>query len=93
MEPREAAVLPVPTAQALKATWERLRGERASLGRKLHKGKWQAVNKRVDEILLRDVLKLSSAATQELYEATRFLRERRVRREQPRSPLPSVLLP
>jgi adenine-specific DNA-methyltransferase len=93
MEPREAASLPVPTAQALEAAWKRLRGERASLDRKLHKGHWEAVNKRVDEILLRDVLKLSSAATQEFYEAARFLRERRVGREQPGSPLLPVVLP
>jgi adenine-specific DNA-methyltransferase len=93
MEPREAASLPVPTARALEAVWKRLRGERASLDRKLHKGLWEAVHKRVDEILLRDVLKLSSAATQEFYEAARFLRERRVGREQRESPLLTVLLP
>jgi adenine-specific DNA-methyltransferase len=93
MEPREAASLPVPTARALEAVWKRLRGERASLDRKLHKGLWEAVNKRVDEILLRDVLKLSSAAAQEFYEAARFLRERRVGREQRESPLLTVLLP
>ena len=65
MEPREAASLPVPTPQALEAAWERLRGERANIDRKLHKGLWGAVNKRVDEVLLRDVLELSPAATQE----------------------------
>lgn len=93
MEPREAASLPVPTPQALKEAWERLRGERANLDRKLHKGLWEVVNKRVDEVLLRDILKLDTAAAQELYEAAQFLRERRVGREQPRSPLLSVLLP
>lgn len=93
MEPREAARLPVPTPQALKAAWELLRGERANLDRRLHKGQWEAVNKRVDEVLLHDVLKLSPAATQGLSEAAQFLRERRVGREQPGSPLLSALLP
>ena len=93
MEPREAAKLPVPTAQALEAAWKQLRCERASLDRKLRKGLWEAVNKRVDEVLLRDVLKLSPAATQKLFHAAQFLRERRVGREQPRSPLLSELIP
>ncbi len=68
-------------AQALEAARKRLRGERASLDRKLQKGLWEAVNKRVDEVLLCDVLKLSPAVTQELYSAAQFLRARRVGRE------------
>ena len=83
MEPREAASLPIPPPHALEEAWKRIRGERASLDRKLCKGLWEAVNERVDEVLLRDVLKLTPATTQIINEAARSLRERRVGREQP----------
>lgn len=93
MEPREAARLPVPTPQGLEDAWERIRGERASLDNKLRIGHWEAVNERVDEVLLRDVLKLTPATTQVINQAARFLRERRVGRERPRTQQLSSQLP
>lgn len=81
MEPREAAKLPMPTPKSLQAAWERLSSERNSLDRQLCKGMWTAVAKRVDEVLLREVLGLSSHDAQELHEAARSLRERRIGRE------------
>jgi adenine-specific DNA-methyltransferase len=81
MEPREAAALPVPGPRALTAAWHRLRNERSALDRQLRNGHWTAVAKRVDEVLLRDVLKLPPGAARELHEAARSLRERRIGRE------------
>lgn len=81
MEPREAASLPVPSPRVLDAAWRTLKHERASLDRQLRNGMWTAVVKRVDEVLLRDVLALSAEEARELHEAARSLRERRLGRE------------
>jgi hypothetical protein len=81
MEPREAAALPVPRPAALKAAWQELRPERASLDRQLRNGVWTAVAKRVDEVLLRGVLGLTADEARQLHEAARSLRERRLGRE------------
>lgn len=78
MEPREAAVLPMPSPQVLAAAWERLKPDRASLDRQLRNGYWINVVKRVDEVLLRETLRLDSAAAAQLHEAARSLRERRI---------------
>jgi adenine-specific DNA-methyltransferase len=80
MEPREAAMLPVPSPAALESAWERLKPERPALDRRLRNGTWTAVVKRVDEVLLRDVLDLSASDARELHEAARSLRERRLGR-------------
>jgi len=81
MEPREAASLPVPSPTALASAWRTLKNERSSLDRQLRNGMWTAVVKRVDEVLLRDVLSLSAEQARELHEAARSLRERRLGRE------------
>ncbi len=52
MEPREAAVLPVPKAGELKQAWELLKREKSTLDRQLRNGLWTNVVKRVDEALL-----------------------------------------
>ncbi len=78
MEPREASVLPVPSYQALLKAWEQLRPEKPSLERKLRNGLWTNVAKRVDAVLLRDVMGLAAADVDELYEAAGWLRERRL---------------
>jgi tRNA1(Val) A37 N6-methylase TrmN6 len=81
MEPREAANLPVPDPGALSAAWHLIKNERASLNRQLRNRTWTPVVKRVDEILLRDVLGLSSDDARELHEAALYLRERRLGRQ------------
>jgi adenine-specific DNA-methyltransferase len=81
MEPREAASLPVPNPKALEAAWTRIKGDRGSLDRQLRNGMWTAVVKRVDEVLLRDVLALSAGDAKELHDAARSLRERRLGRD------------
>jgi adenine-specific DNA-methyltransferase len=78
MEPREAATLPVPSPRALAGAWSLIKPERASLDRQLRNGRWAAVVKRVDEILLRGVLGLSDEQARDMHEAARLLRERRL---------------
>jgi len=81
MEPREAAKLPVPDLRSLAAAWQLLKNERATLDRRLRNQEWKVVVDRVDEVLLLEVLGLSTAQGTELRNAARFLRQRRVGRE------------
>lgn len=78
MEPREAASLPVPAPRVLEAAWKRLSNERSRLDRQLRNGLRTTVAKRVEEVLLRDILKLAAGDAQGLHEAARSLRERRL---------------
>ncbi len=80
MEPREAASLPMPNAQALEAAWATLKPERAALNRQLKSGLWIDVVTRVDEVLLRNTLQLSSTDAATIREAARSLRARRTSR-------------
>ena len=81
MEPREAAVLPMPSPTVLAAAWKHLKADRSSLDRQLRNGYWINVVKRVDEVLLRETLHLDAPAAAQLHEAARSLRERRMGRE------------
>jgi adenine-specific DNA-methyltransferase len=81
MEPREAATLPVPAPDLLAEAWDRLKGERSALDRQLRAGHWMGVVKRVDEVLLRDTMKLSGPEAAEVHEAVQSLRARRLGRE------------
>lgn len=80
MEPREAAALPVPSPVALEQAWTRIKSEHRSLDRHLRNGTWTTVVKRVDEVLLCEVLDLSAAEVTDMHEAALSLRERRVGR-------------
>lgn len=81
MEPREAAQLPVPAPGDLKAAWDIVRGERDKLDARLRRGLWTNVVKRVDEVLLGEVMGLSSQDAEQLAEAAMALRERRIGRK------------
>lgn len=78
MEPREAAVLPVPKAGELKQAWELLKTEKSTLDRQLRNGLWTNVVKRVDDALLTKVMGLPWAELAELQAAAHALRERRI---------------
>ncbi|MGH3692253.1 MAG: N-6 DNA methylase [Microbacterium sp.] len=78
MEPREAASLPVPSADVLDAAWRVLSSERSHLDHELRNGRWTSVLARVDEVLLRQTLELDPAEADSLHEAARGLRERRL---------------
>jgi adenine-specific DNA-methyltransferase len=81
MEPREAAMLPVPTFEALSRAWEVLKDEKSGLARRLQKGEWTHVVKVVDEALLIDTLKLTREQVAELHDGARNLRARRMGRD------------
>lgn len=80
MEPREAAVLPVPATTELAFAYSRLRGERKGLERQLRDGEWWVVRDRVDQVLLKDTFGLSTAEAASLREAASALRDRRMGR-------------
>jgi tRNA1(Val) A37 N6-methylase TrmN6 len=81
MEPREAAELPVPQTPILLRAWDRLKPEREHLERELEAGLWTNVAKRVDEVLLQDVIGLSRMEVADLHAATAVLREHRMGRQ------------
>jgi hypothetical protein len=87
MEPREAARLPLPAPEHLEAAWQRLKGERSRLDRELREGNWSKVVERVDNVLLRETLKLSEADVKVLRSALETLRKRRISHD------PSVAVP
>jgi len=78
MEPREAAVLPVPNFKALERAWLLLADQRGSLDRQLGDGRWTNVVKRVDEALLVKALGLPPSEVAEIQAAARALRVRRM---------------
>nr|MBA2556087.1 N-6 DNA methylase [Chloroflexota bacterium] len=80
MEPSEARVLPVPNPSHLEAAWAVLKPERDRLDRQLRDGRWTNVLARVDEVLLRNVMKLSAPDAGQLHESARTLRARRLAR-------------
>jgi hypothetical protein len=78
MEPREAALLPVPGVEVLDAAWRRLGPERSRLNRELRAGRWASVSERVDGVLLGEVLGLGPGEVSALREAADSLRARRL---------------
>jgi len=80
MEPREAAVLPVPAPTGLARAFDGLKQEQRNLERHLRAGRWTSVVKRVDEVLLQGVFGLSSKETLAIREAAVDLRGRRMRK-------------
>lgn len=81
MEPREAAVLPVPSPGVMTKAWQLLRDEKPTLDLNLRAGRWTNVVKRVDEVLLRKALGLTAVEASEIHDAARMLRARRLGRE------------
>jgi len=80
MEPREAAVLPLPNPSVLSAAWAELKPIRAGLDRQLANGQWTEVAKRVDAAVLGKGAGLGESDIAQLLEAARALRERRINR-------------
>jgi tRNA1(Val) A37 N6-methylase TrmN6 len=89
MEPREAARLPLPGPTQVAASWELLSAEMATLDRALREGQWLKVVERVDQVLLRDVLRLSTPELTVLSTALQRLQKRRMSRE-PSTPTTTV---
>jgi tRNA1(Val) A37 N6-methylase TrmN6 len=85
MEPREAAGLPVPGPEDSEAAWTRLGESRSSLDTALRQGEWTAVLDAVDQVLLREVMRLPAEAVLQIREAATLLRIRRTRQTEPRA--------
>jgi adenine-specific DNA-methyltransferase len=62
----------------LTRAWAALSAEKAGLERQLRDGRWTNVVKRVDEVLLQDVLGLPPTDVIELHQAARTLRAKRI---------------
>lgn len=81
MEPREAALLPVPHYSALEESWSILVDDRQALNNQLLQGRWTNVVKLVDEALLIKTLHLSRGEVTDIHDAARSLRAKRIGRE------------
>jgi adenine-specific DNA-methyltransferase len=79
MEPREAAGLPVPAPDELRAAWDQLRNHSAALDAALCCGEWQGVVAEVDRVLLRNVMRLTVEEVGVLRDGAALLRIRRTR--------------
>ncbi|MGH3848830.1 MAG: Eco57I restriction-modification methylase domain-containing protein, partial [Pseudonocardiaceae bacterium] len=86
MEPREAAMLPVPVPADLQTAWERLRPSSTMLDEWLAAGRWTEVVTQVDDVLLREVMNLDPHQVTQLRAAADTLRSRRLTRSEPASP-------
>jgi hypothetical protein len=84
MEPREAAMLPVPQPRQLVAAWQLLKAERSSLERQIAQGLWVRVAKRVDEALLQGACELPASDVERMHAAALELRARRMSHGSPR---------
>lgn len=81
MEPREAAILPMPSPLVLERAWHELRPHKDALERQLRAGTWTSVVKRVDAAVLGSAARLSEPDIASLLDAARALRVRRLGRE------------
>ena len=79
MEPREAASLPVPKLDHLRAAWKVLEGRQAEFDDNLRRKEWWCVVSEVDRVLLKDVMGLSAEDVVGLQEAAAYMRVRRTR--------------
>jgi hypothetical protein len=82
MEPREAAMLPVPDPADLDLAWKRLRSSSRTFDGWLAEGRWTDVVMRVDDVLLREVIGLDAGQVEQLRSALHSLRSRRLARSE-----------
>jgi adenine-specific DNA-methyltransferase len=82
MEPREAALLPMPKPSVMARAWEVLKPQRDSLERQLRAGMWTSVVKQVDAAVLGTAARLSELEIADLLEGARRLRVHRLGREE-----------
>jgi hypothetical protein len=78
MEPREAALLPMPAPQVLARAWDVIGDERSVLEHQLRAGEWRRVVARVDDALLRSTVGLSRKEVTLLREGADLLRNQRL---------------
>ncbi len=79
MEPREAAGLPLPDSEQMRAAWEQLEKCQAKLDQHLRAKEWWSVVAEVDRVLLKDVMGFTGEEMASLQDAAAFMRIRRTR--------------
>jgi adenine-specific DNA-methyltransferase len=82
MEPREAAMLPVPGPTDLQVAWKRLQSSSKTLDGWLADGRWTEVVTSVDEVLLHEIMGLEVTQVELLRAAADALRARRLARSE-----------
>jgi adenine-specific DNA-methyltransferase len=82
MEPREAAMLPVPGPTDLQVAWKRLQSSSKTLDGWLADGRWTEVVTSVDEVLLHEIMGLEVTQVELLRAAADALRSRRLARSE-----------
>lgn len=78
LEPREAALLPVPARRELEAFWKGIESAWPVLNQQLAAGDWDTVVSCVDDALLRSTMNMSATRTQALRRAWNSLRTGRL---------------
>ena len=78
LEPREAALLPVPPLQALESFWNIVKSEWKHLNHQLGSGDWDPVVNLVNDALLRSTMGMSTTRVQLLRHACDTMRDRRL---------------
>ena len=78
LEPREAALLPVPPLQVLEAFWKAIKGEWKHLNHQLGSGEWDYVVNRVNDVLLHSTMGMSTTRVQFLRDASDTMRDGRL---------------
>ena len=71
-------MLPVPTPDDLRAAWERLESSSRVLDEWLAAGRWAEVVTHVDDVLLREVMRVEPQHVKQLRAAADALRSRRL---------------
>jgi len=84
MEPREAAVLPVPTFKQLEEAWKVLGERRSEFDACLRRGEWWGVVGEIDRVLLRQVMKLDPEEVTQIRDIASVMRVRRTRQTEER---------
>ncbi|MDE2987047.1 MAG: hypothetical protein OXT70_03205 [Chloroflexota bacterium] len=80
LEPREAALLPVPSLEILETFWNAIKSEWPHLDQQLSIGECDSVVNRVNEVLLRSTMRMSATQVQLLRSACEAMRDGRLRR-------------
>jgi adenine-specific DNA-methyltransferase len=78
MEPREAAVLPVPHPEIMQRAWSDLQPDVAALEEQLRRGEWAFVVDRIDDVLLSGALGLKRREIARFRDGISLLRGRRL---------------
>jgi adenine-specific DNA methylase len=78
LEPTEAAAMPLPDRDAMKAAWEILKPQRSKINELVSSGMWNAASLEVDEALLTSTLNIERSKQDTIRSALYKIRSRRI---------------